>query len=257
MTKKRDRKIIAAHPEGIKLLIEAKADKQNYNTGKPWNYTDINTKTGISTKTISKFFQGIAIELQNAVAIAKALDLKIEDIVDRDEYERLTTAKSKSISKHQIDWRKVCCLMLEKHPWRQHATEEDFELDIYVPLGLIKRKQQQRRPVNLDLPMEDVYKLEAKEEITRQFKHNQFLEHIGLSAKQAESTKSIAIIGEPGAGKSTLIEKIAKEIDEQNQGLPICISLANLEGLTIEEYLEQKWLKDALLIIKELVPQAE
>ncbi|MGL5794642.1 MAG: NACHT domain-containing protein, partial [Waterburya sp.] len=156
-----------------------------------------------------------------------------------------------------ITWREVCRLMLEKHPLRQHATEEDFELDIYVPLGLMERKQQQHRPANKDLPMEDVYKLEAKEEITRQFKHNQFLEHIGLSAKQAESTKSIAIIGEPGAGKSTLLEKIAKEIDEQNKGLPICISLANLEGLTIEEYLEQKWLKDALLIIKELVPQAE
>ncbi len=33
--------------------------------------------------------------------------------------------------------------------------------------------------------------------------------------------------------------------------------MANLEGLTLEEYLEQKWLKDALVTIKELVPQAE
>jgi HEAT repeat protein/predicted ABC-type transport system involved in lysophospholipase L1 biosynthesis ATPase subunit len=141
--------------------------------------------------------------------------------------------------------------MLAKHPLRQHATEENFELDIYVPLGLMERKQQQRRPANQDLPMEEVYKLEEKEEITRQFEHNQFLEHIGLGSDQAESTKSIAIIGEPGAGKSTLLEKIAKEIDEQNKGLPICISLANLEGLTIEEYLEKKWLKDALLIIQQ------
>jgi predicted NACHT family NTPase len=156
-----------------------------------------------------------------------------------------------------ITWREVCRQMLAKHPLRQHATEEDCELEIYVPLGLMERKQQQRRPANQDLPMEEVYKLEEKEEITRQFKHTQFLEHIGLSDKQAENTKNIAIIGEPGAGKSTLLEKIAKEIEEQDKGLPICISLANLEGLTLEEYLEQKWLKDALLIINELVPQAE
>jgi HEAT repeat protein/energy-coupling factor transporter ATP-binding protein EcfA2 len=161
-----------------------------------------------------------------------------------------------------ITWHEVCRQMLAKHPLRQHATEEDCELDIYVPLGLMERKQQQRRPANQDLPMEEVYKEKEekdkeKEEITRRFEHTQFLEHIGLSNNQAESTKSIAIIGEPGAGKSTLLEKIAKEIDAQDKDLPICISLANLEGLTLEEYLEQKWLKDALLIIEELVPQAE
>jgi DNA replication protein DnaC len=145
-----------------------------------------------------------------------------------------------------ITWREVCRQMLEKHPLRQHATEENCELEIYVPLGLMERKQQQRRPANQDLPMEEVYKEKEekdkeKEEITRRFEHTQFLEHIGLGNNQAESTKSIAIIGEPGAGKSTLLEKIAKEIEEQNKGLPICISLANLEGLTIEEYLEQNW----------------
>jgi HEAT repeat protein len=157
-----------------------------------------------------------------------------------------------------ITWREVCRQMLAKHPLRQHATEEDCELDIHVPLGLMERKQQQRRPANQDLPMEEVYKLEEKEEITRQFEHTQFLEHIGLGNNQAGSTKNTAIIGEPGAGKSTLLEKIAKEIDAQDKDLPICISLANLEGLTIEEYLEQKWLKDALLIIQQqLAPQVE
>ena len=257
MTTRRNRKTIAAHSKGIESLIKAKVNKQNYKTGKLWNYTDIRTETGIGTKTISKFFRGIAIELENAVAIAQALDLDIKDIVDRDEYQRLTVAKPKSTSNHKIDWREVCRQMLEKHPLRQKATEEDFELDIYIPLGLMERKQQQRRPANQDVPMEEVYKLEEKEEITRRFKHNQFLEHIGLRTKPVENTKNIAIIGEPGAGKSTLLEKIAKEIDEQNKGLPICISLANLEGLTLEEYLEQKWLKDALPTIQELAPTAE
>ena len=63
---------------------------------------------------------------------------------------------------------------------RQNATEKDFELDIYVPLGLIERKEQQRRPLNQDLEVNQVYQLPEKEEITRKFEHQEFLDHIGL-----------------------------------------------------------------------------
>lgn len=116
MADKRNRKTIAANEKGIKLLEQTKASKQNYETGKPWNYTDIKTETGISTKTISRFFRGIAIELANAIAIAKAFDLDIKDIVDRDEYERLTAAKSNSpdLEKFTIPWQEICKAMLEQ-----------------------------------------------------------------------------------------------------------------------------------------------
>ena len=55
--------------------------------------------------------------------------------------------------------------MLEKYPLRQNATEEGFELDIFVPLGLMKRKKQQRIPANNN---------ESEEKKQEETNHNRF-----------------------------------------------------------------------------------
>jgi hypothetical protein len=52
----------------------------------------------------------------------------------------------------------------------------------------------------------------------------------------------IAIIGEPGAGKTTCLQKLAAGLLER-QLLPIWISLADLQGETLSDYLLQDWLK--------------
>jgi hypothetical protein len=48
-----------------------------------------------------------------------------------------------------IDWQRVCQEMLhqqqEEQRFRRRATEMGFEVNVFVPLGLIERKQQQRR----------------------------------------------------------------------------------------------------------------
>jgi HEAT repeat protein/energy-coupling factor transporter ATP-binding protein EcfA2 len=143
-----------------------------------------------------------------------------------------------------INWRDLC--REQNRKLRRPATEEEFELEIFVPLGLMERKQQQRRPLNQEMGMDQVYGVEEKAEVTRKFEHQEFLSYIGLGGKQAENDKNVAIIGEPGAGKTTLLANLAQVIDE-NQGLPICISLGSLEtGQGLEAYVEQKWLKDAL-----------
>jgi hypothetical protein len=59
---------------------------------------------------------------------------------------------------------------------------------------------------------------------------------------QPTTPDRIAILGEPGAGKTTLLQKIAAWLLERQQ-LPIWISLADLSGATLEEYLLQDWLK--------------
>ena len=41
-----------------------------------------------------------------------------------------------------IPWHEVCHQMLLRHPLRQHATNEEFELDLFVPLSVVKRKRQ-------------------------------------------------------------------------------------------------------------------
>jgi predicted NACHT family NTPase len=116
-------------------------------------------------------------------------------------------------------------------------------LNVYVPLGLVERKQQQRRCG--DVPLEQVYQL-TEEVITKEYDNDKFLTEVIEPGK----SKRIAIIGEPGAGKTTLQEKIAVWIHENNKGLPICIPLGGLQGKSLEDYLLQIWLKAALRFIE-------
>jgi Effector-associated domain 4/NACHT domain len=52
----------------------------------------------------------------------------------------------------------------------------------------------------------------------------------------------IGIIGEPGSGKTTCLQKLAAGLLDR-QLLPIWISLADLQGKSLENYLLQDWLK--------------
>uniref|UniRef100_A0ACD5GRD2 NACHT domain-containing protein n=1 Tax=Desertifilum tharense IPPAS B-1220 TaxID=1781255 RepID=A0ACD5GRD2_9CYAN len=60
---------------------------------------------------------------------------------------------------------------------------------------------------------------------------------------QISKGRKIAIIGEPGSGKTTRLQKIADWILEENLGLPIWISLTDLSQPTITQYIEEIWLK--------------
>ena len=79
--------------------------------------------------------------------------------------------------------------------------------------------------------------------------------------KQGQSPKSqgrrLAVTGEPGAGKTTLLQKIAQWVaTETEQDVAIWVSLADLQGRSVEEYLLQKWLKDALGAVR-VTPEME
>ncbi|MCC5606262.1 HEAT repeat domain-containing protein [Nostoc sp. CHAB 5834] len=131
---------------------------------------------------------------------------------------------------------------------RREATEQGFEINVYVPLGLVERKQQQRRQLNEDRDKEDVYKL-SEEVIVKTYEHNAFITEV--IAQQAQGDKKhVAIIGEPGAGKTTLLSTIASFVKDKTQDLVIYISLANLQGRTIEDYLLKQWLPEAMRLVK-------
>lgn len=107
---------------------------------------------------------------------------------------------------------------------------------MYVPLGLLERKQQQRRDESV--PKDDVYQLNPQV-IVKEYENQQFLTEV----IQGGNNQRLAIIGEPGAGKTTLLDKIASWIDKHNLGLPICIPLGGLQGETLAGYLLKIWLK--------------
>ena len=66
-----------------------------------------------------------------------------------------------------------------------------------------------------------------------------------LQQLQSKESSRIAILGEPGAGKTTLLQKIATWLADNTEYLPIWISLADLQGKNLEDYLIEDWLKAA------------
>ncbi len=98
--------------------------------------------------------------------------------------------------------------------------------ELYLPLGLVERKLQRAELSELD--ESEIY-----------LSLEQFFDRL-----QSDEKKRVAIVGEPGAGKTTLLQKIATWLLEQ-QALPIWISLADLQGETLENYLLNDWLKQA------------
>jgi transcriptional regulator with XRE-family HTH domain/GTPase SAR1 family protein len=178
--------------------------------------------------------------------IAKILDLKPTEIVDPEEW--YPTSETKIQEKIGIDWLQVCHKKLEdqQKQIRKNASEMGFELKFPpVPLGLVERKHQQQRDENVD--RREVYQLE-KEVIAKIYAHNDFLEQV-INQNPAGKNKHIAIVGEPGAGKTTLLSAIASYIKNENKELPIFISLGGLKGMTLEKYLLEEWLPDAIKLI--------
>ncbi|MGD1807177.1 NACHT domain-containing protein [Dapis sp. BLCC M126] len=126
-------------------------------------------------------------------------------------------------------------------------------LDIYVPLGLVERQKLERpNPNNPAEKGSEFY----QEKVTP-IENEVFFEQVIQQGKTIKSQGGrIAIIGEPGVGKTTLLQKVAFEILNSG-GLPIWIDLADWQNSkTLEEYLLENWLKAALPIIKKISPTA-
>jgi energy-coupling factor transporter ATP-binding protein EcfA2 len=118
---------------------------------------------------------------------------------------------------------------------------------IYVPLGLIERKE---KSIHKEVTAErgsELYRANEYE-ISREFENDQFLTEVLLQGDSPKSRgRRIAIIGEPGSGKSTRLQQIAIWLMEQSaENYVIWISLADLLSYSLEDYLLNKWLKDAL-----------
>ncbi|MEH2463417.1 NACHT domain-containing protein, partial [Nostoc sp.] len=114
--------------------------------------------------------------------------------------------------------------------------------DVYVPLGLVERKKPSKR--HDDISPEQGSELYKETEITKTFEHDAFLEEV---LKQKNTPKSqgkrIAIIGEPGVGKTTQLQQIADWVSREiDQSIVIWVSLADLRGQELKSYLFKSWL---------------
>jgi len=233
--------------EGLAIL-DARRQEKHY------TYDSLAEAAGLnSNDQVRRLFNphwGYKIQRDAIEKIAAILELQpaefIEDWLPKS---RGSKQKQTPMDVTNIDWREVCLVMLDRQQkeqrTRRKATEQGFEINVFVPLGLIERKQQQRRSGNV--PMERLHELEP-EVVTRIYEHDEFMTDV-IGQNPTGKNQHIAIVGEPGAGKTTLLDKIATHIQENNRDLPICIALASLQGKTLKDYILQEWLPEAMALV--------
>lgn len=229
--------------EGIKIAQEAFRCKYPSQEALARKLSEVHI-CEVTRQPIGRFLKGKSISRQIFVWICEQLEIDVNKVV-----KPLSEPKRETTAIAPPGWHKICREMLEaqKQNLRRQVTQMGCELNVFVPLGLVDRKQQPRRSSDFSPPPErgsNFFQL-SEEEIIKTYEHDEFLEQI---IKQRQSKKSngkrIAIIGEPGAGKTTLLEQIA--FSPKTPGFPIWISLGSLGEKSLEEYLCQKWLRDAL-----------
>jgi HEAT repeat protein/energy-coupling factor transporter ATP-binding protein EcfA2 len=147
----------------------------------------------------------------------------------------------------EFDWRDICDRVLATQQLRRQATAQQYELNIYVPLGLMERPKTpnpRQNPTGEDSRSQK----EPELQIVQTYKDDAFFQKV-IAENRTEKGKHIAIIGEPGAGKTTLLGELAEQLPKNSPDFPICIRLADLRESTIEDYLLDNWLKKALQFI--------
>ncbi len=124
-------------------------------------------------------------------------------------------------------WREICQEALNTRLTSNPLTAGDgmvFELrDLYVPLGVVT------------------------DDLSEDNSESPSYEPQALLARYAnESEIRIAIVGEPGGGKTTFLQQLALLLAQTPNCLPVWVTLADLEGRSLEDYLTTTWLRKGL-----------
>jgi len=135
------------------------------------------------------------------------------------EWERKKSGINPVEGEDAIDWLDVCRTRLDNE--KRLLTNPLSRWHLYIPLKLVKHQQQ---PSLASVSFEEILKQKCS----------------GTS----QETR-LAIAGEPGAGKTRLLLRIAEWILEEKAGVPIWISLGANGSKRLEQYLLEDWLRNA------------
>ncbi|MEG4344515.1 HEAT repeat domain-containing protein [Microcoleus sp. A003_D6] len=220
-----------------KLLFGIQAEaykKQRGEIYKKFSYICPQLKTAVANKakTLRKW-----LESQYS---AGAIDISAPETAKTSEFPSPAT---------QIDWRETCRAAAQA---KRQAANTFFANDlgrkidlneIHVPLGLIERQQKPQRRDDFSPQTGSQAYQEAEKLIP--FSYDEFCEKVLANSDSPKSKgKRLAVIGEPGAGKTTQLLKICDRILAETEYLPVWISLAEVKK-PLCQYLIEDWLRIA------------
>ena len=245
MSKTPNSSTIGLTPEGLEKVRErmAQLPKPEKPDKKGWTQEDLAKKSGVSIDTVKRFLDKKRIRRDFITWIAQALNLEITEIVDRHEWSPPSPPAT------QIDWRETCRAAAQT---KRQAANTFFANDlgrkidlneIHVPLGLIER-QQKPQPRDDFSPQTGSQAYQEAEKLTP-LSYDEFCEKVLANSDSPKSKgKRLAVIGEPGAGKTTQLLKIGDRILAETEYLPVWISLAEVKK-PLCQYLIEDWLRIA------------
>ncbi|HLO86444.1 MAG TPA: HEAT repeat domain-containing protein [Nostocaceae cyanobacterium] len=242
MEKKRNVDTVKASEQGLNKLRDAKNKEK-------LTYEKIAKNIHVEPKTVQRFFNGEYIQRTTAIEIVEILGLKLEDIIEsKPQIPPETTPAS------TINWAEICRERLPKRITSNYLMQDEEAKkereQIYVPLALVQRKKIEKRDKRHFAPQAGTELDEPQYEPEQKFAHQDFLTQILERGEGKTKGRQIALIGEPGAGKTTLLQYIALWILENNLGLPIWVSLADLgrndQEINLHDYIFKIWLKQAI-----------
>ena len=198
---------------------------------------------GCSEGNWKRFLYGTAaVNTEVFKAFCRVLGVSWEEIVDR-----TVVAQDFAVEHTPDKWQEVCRRMLleQKRLSSNKLMPPQMKRDlidenIYVDLTLVQQEQIQKVGGDSSPEQGSLLYESTGYSKTERFEYNQFLTTL-LSTKKNDR---IAIIGEPGGGKTTLLQKIAFWLLDKTDDLVIWVSLGRL-ATNLIDYIFNDWLRDA------------
>lgn len=229
---------LKASKTGLKVIDQARRSKGWNKVEEAWF-----EKARVSRSSLMRFWRSAPIVRESFIAICQTVGCNWEEIVDK----TISSTDPPDIEVDISEWQELCQTMLEirRSLTTNQFTARDgirFEVnDDIVPVGLVKRSRQRLFDKDFRPKPENGSELYKPEE--EKIEYDDFLKL--FKDVNSEKPRRIAIIGYPGDGKTTWLQKIAFWVLDNTNNLLIWISLGDLKDKTIEDYLLEDWLKAA------------
>lgn len=240
----------------IKPSEEALKKFERARINKNFDYEELTDAAGLKDVTqVKRFFNPRLrrpVQRKTIACIARALELNPLEIFP-DWLGLVESLPSLPPTEDLNQWRLWCARSLQNRLTTNPLTAKDevrFNVeDVYVPLGLIDMNR-------------GLLATQTSEEVDKDLKgfysNEQFYKQVLIERSTLLSAgERLAIVGEPGSGKSTMLQTISTWLLENEQGYPICISLPELQGESLEEHVRGNWLNEAELCLESSNNQTE